>query len=283
MTTSEVTRRTALVTGVNNPEGIGAAIAQSFAKKGLGVVLCGRPVADRRPCDDLPPGRDRYAALQTVRVAVTQRRVAQLGAPVHAVEADLADPEVVPALFDEAEEHLGPVDVVVHSAAHSAADSFGAWDAAQGKTEAAEPVTAESHDRHFAVNTRAGALLIREFARRFRRQELEAGRVIVVSTDAAAGHAGRVSYGASKAALESYCRAAAWELGPEGITVNAVAPGPVQTGWIDPDLERDLVRRLPTRRLGRPEDVAEACLFLASPEAAWITGQVLRVNGGNVT
>lgn len=274
MPSSHDLRRTVLLTGVNNPEGIGAAIARAFARQGATLLLVGRPASERRSYEDLPPGEERYAALQTVPVEVTEREIAQSGAPVRAVEADLADPEAVPSLFDEAEAYLGPVSVLVHSAAHAAVDTFA--------ETTREPVSPESHDRHFAVNSRAAALLIRSFAGRYREHDLEGGRVIAISTDAARGHAGRVSYGASKAALESYCRAAAWELGPEGITVNAVAPGPVQTGWIDGELERALVADLPARRLGRPEDVAEACLFLASPEAAWITGQVLRVNGGNL-
>lgn len=72
------------------------------------------------------------------------------------------------------------------------------------------------------------------------------------------------------------------ELGPHGITVNLVAPGPVQTGYIPEELEEELIPELPARRLGRPEDVANTCVYLASSRAAWITGQVLRVNGGHL-
>lgn len=276
MAASTESRRTALVTGVNNPEGIGAAIVRALAREGTALFVTGRPVSTQRDYEGLPPGGERYAALQTVPVGAVGQEIGANGTPVRTRPADLADPEVVPALFDEAETELGPVSVLVHSAAHCSADTFG------DNEDGADPVSPASHDRHYAVNSRAAALLMAEFARRFREHGLEAGRILNVSTDAARGHAGEVSYGASKSAVESYSRAAAHELGPRGITVNVVAPGPVQTGWIYPQLEAELVAQLPLRRIGRPEDVADVCVFLASRRADWITGQVICVNGGNV-
>lgn len=273
MDASPQDRRVVLVTGVNNPEGIGAAVARAFGRRGDLVFATGLPVPSGPIVPDLPPGRKRYEALQAVPVEVTANEIVEAGGVVAAVAADLADPDAVPGLFGEAERRLGPVAVLVHSAAHCSPDAFFAQ-------EGAPAVTEGSHDDHFAVNARSTALLIREFANRFRHHGLADGRIVSVSTDAAKGHAGQVSYGASKHALESYSRAAAWELGPLGITVNVVAPGPVQTGWIDAGTQRSLVERLPLGRLGKPEDVADLCIFLASERAGWITGQVLVVNGG---
>lgn len=107
------------------------------------------------------------------------------------------------------------------------------------------------------------------------------GRIVNLSTDGASGFAGEISYGASKHALESYSRAAADELGPFGITANIVAPGPIQTGYITPEVERREAARTPLGRVGQPEDVADVVVFLASEQARWVTGQLLYVGGGH--
>ena len=153
---------------------------------------------------------------------------------------------------------------------------------AQAAGIAAETVTAASHDRHFAVNSRAVALAMAEFGRRHVRRGATWGRIVNVSTDGARGFPGEVSYGASKLALESYSRAAAAEFGRYGITVNAVSPAAVQTGWIAPEFEAAITDEIPLGRLGTPEDVADVVVFLASEQARWVTGQVLYVGGGHV-
>jgi 3-oxoacyl-[acyl-carrier protein] reductase len=100
------------------------------------------------------------------------------------------------------------------------------------------------------------------------------------SADAAHAHVANVSYAASKHAIESYSRSAAAELGHYGIRVNVVAPGPIQTGYITPESETEIVKGTPLGRLGEPEDVADAIVFLASAQARWLTGQLLYVGGG---
>jgi len=142
-------------------------------------------------------------------------------------------------------------------------------------------ISADSHDRHFAVNTRAVALMMSEFARRHIEQKRSWGRIINVSADCSWGCPGEISYRASKHALESYSRSAAAELGPFGITVNIVSPGPIQTGYITPQLEEKLIGDIPLRRVGQPEDVADVIVFLASEKARWVTGQLLCVHGGH--
>jgi NAD(P)-dependent dehydrogenase (short-subunit alcohol dehydrogenase family) len=96
----------------------------------------------------------------------------------------------------------------------------------------------------------------------------------------ATGIGGVLLYAASKHAIESYSRSAALEMGKYGITVNVAAPGPIQTGWLTPEQETQIATQTPLGRVGRPEDVADVIVFLASEQAHWLTGQLLYVGGG---
>jgi NAD(P)-dependent dehydrogenase (short-subunit alcohol dehydrogenase family) len=133
---------------------------------------------------------------------------------------------------------------------------------------------------HRAHQQQTPERLMHEYTQRFLKRNGETGRIVNVSTDAAHAHERNVSYAASKHAIESYSRSAAAELGKYGITVNIVAPGPIQTGYITPEDEKQIVAGTPLRRVGTPEDVADVVVFLASEQARWLTGQLIYVGGG---
>jgi len=127
------------------------------------------------------------------------------------------------------------------------------------------------------VNVRGNILMMREFIK----NRGDYGRIINISTDAAQIFAGQITYGASKATLEALTRSIAIEVGKYGITVNCVAPGSTQTGWIDENLEKNVIPLIPMKKLIQPEDIAETILFLSSEQARMITGQVIKVSGGH--
>jgi 3-oxoacyl-[acyl-carrier protein] reductase len=149
-----------------------------------------------------------------------------------------------------------------------------------GEGSGVQLITAAGIDAHFAVNARAYALLMAEYFRRYSKRGAASGRIINISTDAAHAHPANVSYAASKHAIESYSRSAAAELGPHGITVNMVAPGPIQTGYLPPKTVEQIASQTPQRRVGEPNDIADVVVFLASEQARWVTGQLIYVGGG---
>jgi 3-oxoacyl-[acyl-carrier protein] reductase len=292
MVNTELKDKVALVTGANH--GIGAAIAYALAQEGTKIYIhylrlsaeeyggISQDESDKAK----KPGRGFYFKQLSRCAERIIEAIQDLGGECDFWESDLADPKNIPLLFDNAEKRFGRVDIVVNNAAHDRCDTF------IPRSELGEDplflgeypmrtISAESHDEHFAVNTRAVALMMEEFARRLIGRKAEWGRIINISTDGAYAHASNVSYGASKFAVESYSRAAAHELGRFGITVNVISPGAVQTGWMTAELEKTVADSYPLRRVGTPEDIANAVVFFASAQADWITGQVLHVGGGN--
>ena len=279
-----------LVTGANNPYGIGAAIAEAFAAQGAAIFMTylrTRPeefgIDAATAAEATTPSEPFYRARNAEAPDTVLDRLREHAVRIGSAEIDLADPQAIPGLFDRVEEALGPVDILINNAAHSEPDDFVSFASPQedwaGRLR--PTVDARSHDRHFAVNSRAVALLMAEYARRHVSRGAVWGRVVNISTAGADCFPGEVSYGASKAALESYSRSAAKELARYGITVNVVAPGPIQTGWIPTEAEEPIVASIPLGRMGRPDDVADVVVFLASEQARWVTGQRLFVGGGH--
>jgi 3-oxoacyl-[acyl-carrier protein] reductase len=192
------------------------------------------------------------------------------------MEADLADPAVPRRLFAGAEAALGPIEILVNNASSWLANTF-LPEEHDRFGRILGPVDAERHDRQFAVDARASALLIAEFARGHLQRGATWGRIIGLTSGGPNGFPQEVSYGAAKAAQENYTMSAAQELGPYGITANMVYPPVTDTGWVTPAVERAATAASPLRHLAHPDEVAEVITLLASHQARYITGQIIHM------
>ncbi|WP_405790565.1 3-oxoacyl-ACP reductase FabG [Streptomyces sp. NBC_01367] len=241
-------KRSVVVTGATR--GIGRGIAELFACRGATVVVTGRDEAVARTVAD-------------GLADTTGGRVLGLG-------VDVRDPEAIEAMAAEAERRHGHVDVLCANAGIFPEKPL-------------REMTAEDVDEVLAVNLRGSVLTVKAFLPAMERAGH--GRIVLTSsiTGPTTGYAGWTHYGASKAGQLGFLRGAALELAPAGITVNAVLPGNIRTEGLT-DLGEEYLRRMspaiPLGRLGETADIAHAALFLASDEAAFITGQTLTVDGG---
>ena len=259
--------RVALITGANNPWGIGATTAIAFAREGAKVVLVYKKV-DRSfdPSKTDKNGVDRYYGANAGNADAVESKLKEMGADYIVLESDISDEDAVKEIYSAVIEKFGRVDILLNNAATD--DETGC--------DTIETITQNVIDDTFAVNVRGSILMTREFIK----CRGDYGRIINISTDAAQIFAGQITYGASKATLEALTRSIALEAAQYGITVNCVAPGPTQTGWIDEDFEKVVIPLIPMGKLIKPEDIAETILFLASEQARMITGQVIKVSGG---
>ncbi|MCF8479634.1 MAG: SDR family oxidoreductase [Rhodospirillum sp.] len=240
--------RTAIVTGASR--GIGAAIAERLARDGFAVIV--------------NHAKGRAAAEAVVA------RITAAGGQARPVAADIASPEGVPHLFDAAEAAFGGVDVLVNNAGLLTLSPLAETDDA-------------SFERQVALNLGGVFRGMREGARRLR----DDGRIISFSSSVVGVYQPTYGiYAATKAAVEAMTHVLAKELGPRRISVNCVAPGPVATALFLQGKSDELIQKIastcPFSRLGTPEDIARVVGFLASPDGAWVNGQVLRANGGMI-
>ena len=242
-----MTERTAIVTG--GSRGIGRAVCRKLAEHSMNIVMNYSANAD--------------AAEEAADVCRS------LGARVVTVQGSVAVPEDCDRIVQEALDAFGQVDVLVNSAGIT-------------RDNLLLRMSEEDFDQVIAVNLRGTFRMMKAVARPMMRKRY--GRIINLSSIVGEmGNAGQVNYAASKAGVNGMTKAFAKEIAGKGITVNAVAPG-----FIDTDMTRALSReaaeslkaRIPMGRLGTPEDVAHVISFMASEEAGYVTGQVIGVNGG---
>ncbi|MFE0587439.1 SDR family NAD(P)-dependent oxidoreductase [Pantoea vagans] len=235
--------KVALVTGGNS--GIGLAVARRFAEEGARVFITGR------------------------REAQLAEAVALIGGQVEAIQGDITRTDDLARLFETLGTRTGRLDILVNSSGVSEPASL-------------EETTEEHIDRAFNLNVRAMVLTVQHAVRLMG----EGGSIVLVGSVAGAiANPGYGSYSASKAAVRSYARTWNSELAPRGIRVNTLSPGPTNTPMFDrasDEVRQTLTARIPAKRLGNPEEVAAAALFLASDESSYISCTELVIDGGMI-
>jgi 3-oxoacyl-[acyl-carrier protein] reductase len=241
----DLTDRTALVTGATG--GIGGAIARAFHKQGATVAVSGRQ-ADK-----------------------LEKLAAELGERAHVIPCDLGDRAAVGGLVEAATAKLGRLDILVNNAGLTKDNLF-------------MVMKDEQWDEVIAVNLTATFVLMRAAARGMMRAKTGFGRIINISSiSGVMGNPGQGNYAASKAGMIGMSKSLAREVASRGITVNCIAPGFISTAMTDVLNEKQvsaIKEAIPAQKFGTPADVAAACVYLASPEAGYVTGQTLHVNGG---
>ena len=237
--------KAALVTGAGG--GLGTAIAKRFADEGASVLCADRDVA---------------------RAQATSSAIAESGGTAHAFRADVADARDCEAQVVETVRRFGRIDIAVNNAGVAL-------------HKLALDTTLEDWERLLRINLTGSFLTAQVAAREMVRQG--DGRIIQLgSISGQRGNMGGIAYGASKAAVMHVCKVLAVELSDKGVMINAIAPGPIETGISKhgPTRRQGYLDRIPTRSYGTVDAVASAALYLASDECAWVTGTVLNVDGG---
>ena len=249
--------RVAIVTGASRSKGIGAAVCLELARSGMDILF-----THWTPYDvsmEWASEEDSPAALKS--------RLVSLGVRCEHLSVNLADVSAPRLIMDTVEARLGAASVLVNNAVHDTTDApFSQLDA-------------QTLDAYYAVNIRGTMLLSVEFARRFITGT--GGRIINLTSGQGRGPMpGKLAYVASKGAIEAFTVTLAAEVASLGITVNAVDPGPTDTGWMTDEVRDYLLPRFPMGRIGMPEDAARLITFLASESAGWVTGQIIHSTGG---
>lgn len=251
--------RVALVTGVSRRAGIGFAIARRLLADGARLLVHSWSAFDRSQPSGVDPGGTEAVLSELAAVAGGAGEIEHL-------EADFLDPTAPARVVARAVERFGQLDVLVANHAY-------------GTRQRLEDLGADEIDRHLLVNVRASLLLASELVKQHRGGP--GGRVILLTSGQHRGPMAReLAYVASKGALHQLTASLADAVAHRGITVNAVNPGPTDTGWAGPAEEARVREHMPLGRWGQPDDAARLVAWLVSDEAAWVTGQVIDSEGG---
>lgn len=246
---TEQQNRIAVVTGVSNQQGIGAAICRKFASQGIDILF-----THWESSFDFP---NKFKS-----------EVMDMGVRCEFIEVDLSKKNAYAIVLSAVSKKMGLPTILINNAAHSTDSPY-------------MELTEKIMDDHYNVNVRTACLLCTEFARQLQKNKGKSGRIINLTSGQGLGPMpGELAYAATKGAISSFTVSLSSELAELGITVNAVNPGPTDTGWMTDAIREQLLPKFKAGRIGRPEDAANIIAFLASEEAHWITGQVISSEGG---
>ncbi|MBW8349961.1 SDR family oxidoreductase [Bacillus sp. IITD106] len=248
----------AIVTGASRVNGIGTAICRELAREGADIFFTHWSKYDHQMNWFIKQDYDWPQHLA--------EEIRNFGVRCESMELDLSQPDAPKKLLYEVREKLGSPSILVNNATYSVDVDF-------------RSMNAEILDAHYGVNIRGTCLLTVEFARQI--EGKHGGRIInMVSGQDKSPEPGNLAYVATKGAISTFTKSVALELAPLKITVNAVDPGPTDSGWMSSELKEHLLPKFPMGRLGEPRDAAKLIVFLASEESEWITGQIIHSDGG---
>ncbi|KEK23277.1 SDR family oxidoreductase [Bacillus gaemokensis] len=246
----------AIVTGATRLNGIGAAVCRELAQKGTDIFFTYWSRYDKA----MPWGMNDQEPF------VLKREIENFGVRCEMAEVNLAQSYAPNRLLYMVSERLGEPSILINNAAYSTDTNV-------------EELDVEQLDRHYTVNVRATMLLSSLFIKNYA-HETKGSIVNLTSGQSLGPMPNELAYIATKGAIEAFTTSVAPTAAAKGITVNAVDPGPTNTGWMNEELKSTLINRFPAGRIGESVDAARLISFLVSEEANWVTGQVIHSNGG---
>ncbi len=283
-----------LITGTNNPKGIGATMALSYAKQGAKVAMVYKKMNFEYK-EELAIGDcvDSYFKALSMDCSEVDKAISKITKDYVIIESDISIANNIVGIYDKIESTLGKVNILINNAAgYPVQDSI-------------FNIQIQDIKSTYETTVQGTIMMIQEFIKRGYNGLIESGfkdiqetclsngthkplsnnrhygRIINFSTDTAQVMSGQIAYGSSKSAIEALTRSIAMEIGYLGVTVNTIAPGPTQTGWMNDELIESVLPQIPIARIGTPQDIADTVLFLTSDKASWVTGQVIKVSGGH--
>jgi len=251
-----ISKKIAIVTGVSRLKGIGHAICIELAKKNFDIFFTYWTNYDKQ----MPWG------IFDNEPDIIENEIREFGVNCHKIELDLSINESVDILLNAVDNKIGFPSILINNATYSTSTNI-------------DNLTAIELDKHYAINLKATTLLTIGFIKRFK--FTSGGRIIILTSGQSLGQmSDEIAYAITKGAIETLTYTLSNQAGQKGITINAVNPGPTDSGWMDDELKNTIISKTAMNRIGMPIDAARLIGFLASDEAEWITGQVIHSEGG---